>query len=496
MKHRTISTIFFLLILVSCNIPPIATKLPAITPISSPTTEPLLTVKVMSYNILWGAGVNREFDKNLSAPDFKYYQSGKSRLPELLSVIKEWDPDILGIQEGAGWDRGEPSVIEKVAKELNMNYFLAKGAASELNVMLLSKYKIVETENLSPEIGNVGALRAKLITPDGQPLNVFVVHLDNSSEDLRSCEVNTLVQYVQPYLEQRVLIMGDFNTYQGALEMKPIEMEPIAMKQVAISAPGIDQIWISSSTNWSKSDWFKSFAPRDLISDHLPVGAEISIFLNQLPSTTFPPILPTPIIEPAPLVSDLIQNPRILRFDNFENTCTKSKWNSDWTTEKFSEGMIAVVGEGNWQSGVSRNKDFSEGQGVILRFMFEKGTEASLFIDNGDWNTDPYRRFGLSIEQDSIQTDLWQGREGMGGKNLNGNFEPKPETWYNLMIVISKNGEFLEAIWDPNDPTRVISYQEQLGKKWIGFPWRFSIGTNIGNVLIDDYSEIIFDKIK
>lgn len=248
--------------------------------------------------------------------------------------------------------------------------------------------------------------------------------------------------------------------------------------------------------NWSKTDWFKSFLPPSNISDHRPIGAEIAIFSNPISLPTVTPIPPTPVIEPTPLIYEFITDPQVLRFDNFEDACTKSKWNSDWTTEKFSDGVIAVVGEDYWKAGISRNKDFSEGQGVVLRFKFEKGTEANIFFDSGDWSTNSYRRFGINIRQDSVQTDLWQGNTGMGGKNLNGNFKPKPETWYNLMIVISKNGEFLEAVWEPNDPTQVVTYHEQLGEKWTGLTWLFSIGANTGTVLIDDFSEIVFDKIK
>ncbi|HNE05486.1 MAG TPA: endonuclease/exonuclease/phosphatase family protein, partial [Anaerolineales bacterium] len=499
MRRLFILSAFFLFVLTSCGVPSTITNLPTKTPTElpsptvSPTPKPLLTVKVMSYNILWGAGVDREFDENLKAKG-QDSQYGRDRLPELLSVIKELDPDILGIQEGAGWDRGTPSVIQKVAEELNMNYFLAKGAASELNVMILSKFKIIETENLSPEVGNVGALRVKLTTPDGQPLNVFVVHLDPFSANIRLCEINTLIQYMQPYFQQRTIVMGDFNTTPNLWDHK--NLKETGMTLVAIEQSWqIDQIWASPSMNWSKTDWFKSFLPPKNISDHHPIGAEIAIFSNPISLPTVTPIPPTPVIKPIPLIYDFITDPQVLRFDNIEDACTKPKWNSDWTTEKFSDGVIAIVGEDYWKAGVSRNKDFSEGQGVVLRFKFEKGTEANIFFDSGDWSTNPYRRFGMNIRQDSVQTDLWQGKTGMGGKNLNGNFKPKPETWYNLMIVISKNGEFLEAVWEPNDPSQVVTYHEQLGEKWTGLTWRFSVGANTGNVLIDDFSEIIFDKI-
>jgi endonuclease/exonuclease/phosphatase family metal-dependent hydrolase len=381
--------VIFIPVWTSCGVPKTITNLPPTTLTASPsqittpieipsptefsTPKPLLAIKVMSYNILWGAGVDRKFDENLKAKG-QYSTFGRNRLPDLLSAIKEMDPDVLGIQEAAGWDKGTPSIIQKVAEDLKMNYFLAKGDANELSVVILSKFEIVESENLSLEVGNIGALRAKLITPDGQPLNLFVVHLDPHSEYTRSCEIDVLGHYLQPYLQQRTIIMGDFNTRPN--------LDEIGMEFVV--GRSIDQVWISPSTNWSKTDWFKSFLDINNISDHNPVGAEILIFPGPSSFPTLTAIPPTPVIKPAPFISNFIINPRVLRLDNFEDACTKPKWNSDWDTEKFYDGVITIGGEEYWEAGVSRNKDFSEDQGVILRFKFEKGTEANIFLDSGD----------------------------------------------------------------------------------------------------------------
>jgi len=269
------------------------TELPS--PTASQTPKPLLTVKVMSYNILFGAGVDREFDANLKVSG-QYAQFGRNRLPELLSAIKELDPDILGIQEGAGWDRGTPPVVQKVAEELDMNYFLAKAAVNAGHLMIFSKFKIVEAENLSPEIGNVGALRVKLTTPDGQPLIVFVVHLDFSSRNHRARQINTLVQYIQSYLPQRVLIMGDFNNNHGLSELENLrEIGMIPVYQFM----GIDEIWISPNLELTTTDWLKSYSAPN-ISDHSPIVAEIAVFPNTLSLPTVTPVPPTPIYEPTP----------------------------------------------------------------------------------------------------------------------------------------------------------------------------------------------------
>lgn len=515
MKRAWLFSIF-LLLLVACGTTPTVTTTPTViptatstveltkTPTSTPTEtptptatatpKPLLTVKVLSYNILWGAGVDREFDERLH-PNQKSTFANRNRLPELVSFIKGMNPDILGIQEAAGWDRGTPSVIQKVAEELGMNYYLASGAQSELHVGILSKFKIVETENLSLEVGNVGALRVKLTTLDGQPMNVFVVHLDPFSSDLRLCEANTLVQQMQPYFHQRTILMGDLNSRVGSQEYS--RLEQAGLKSVAIERFwGIDQILISPSVNWSKTGWFDSFTMPVGISDHNPIGTEINLLPTLVTAPTYTPIPPTPTITAPPIVSDFLTNAQVLRIDKFDDLCTQIKWNSRWTTEKFANGILEIIGEEYWKAGVSRRKTFSEGQGVVLRFQFAKGTESEMFFDNDKWSTDPYRRFGISMRGDTVFTNVYQGKTGMGGKSLTGNFKPVPDTWYNLMIAVNKNGEFIETLWDVSDPSRVIRSRERLGEKWAGLTWRFAMGANKGKMLIDDYAEISFSEMK
>lgn len=529
MRRALLLTIFFLLVGVACSTTPTigtsptsvsgakttfelgktatliptetATSTPTLTPtetatstpILTPTPIPLLSVKVLSYNILWGAGVDRQFDDKLKSAG-QYNQFGKNRLPDLLAFIKLLGPDVVGIQEAAGWDTGTPSVVQEVAEELGMNYFLAK-SQSELKVVILSKFEITQAESLSSEVGNVGALRATLTTQDGQPLNVFVVHLDPFSSNSRMCQVNTVIQQMQPYMPQRTILIGDMNFKLGSREYNILKQA--GLKLVAWDNWwGIDQIWITPAVNWSKTSWFESFRLPVGISDHKPIGAEINILPTLTKVSTITPIPPTPTIVAPPVVSDTLTDVYVIRIDRFDDLCTKSKWISRWETEKFTNGVLEVGGEEYWKAGVLRSKDFAEGQGVILRFQFAKGTEAEIYFDSDEWNTDSYRRFGIYIRGDAIQTNVWQGKIGMGGNNLSGNFKPEPDTWYNLMIVINNNGEFMEMIWDSSDPSRAIRYRKQFGKTWAGLTWRFAIGANRGEMLIDDYTEFSFGELK
>jgi endonuclease/exonuclease/phosphatase family metal-dependent hydrolase len=258
------------------------------TPIASDTSTPipLLSVRLMTYNILFGAGIDHEFDDEIPIAFV-----GIDRISQLLSYIKEVNPDILGLQELAGWSRGTTPMIAKVADELGMNYYLASAAQKgELHLAILSKYEIVEAENISQEVGNIGALRVKLLTPDGHILNVFVVHLDPFSRQLRTCEIYTLVQYMQPYFNQLTIIMGDFNSGPSSTQLESIGME-------LVKGLVLDQIWVSPFINWSETEWL-SPAIKILhgVSDHRPVSAEISFFPSN-ESVIFPTpmsVMPTP----------------------------------------------------------------------------------------------------------------------------------------------------------------------------------------------------------
>ena len=64
------------------------------TPTMEATKAPQEIITVMTYNILNG---------------------GEERIPRILEVIKEVDPDILGIQEAKGWKTNNEAIAQEVA---------------------------------------------------------------------------------------------------------------------------------------------------------------------------------------------------------------------------------------------------------------------------------------------------------------------------------------------------------------------------------------------
>ena len=247
--------------------------------VSTPTPVAPMTIKVMSYNVLFGAGVDRQYDDLLPVE-----LRNENRLPEFLSIINGVKPGILGIQEANGWDRGDPPVVQQVANQLHMNHYLAN-APNDFHVVLLTKFEITSVENLSGKEGDtifetMRALRATLLTPDEQSLNVFVIHLDPFSTRIRLYQVEALLNELEPYKEQTTILMGDMNFCVGWPEYTIVEQA--GWQHVAV-ATDIDQIWISPAVHWASKPLFLlgNFAMdlRDA-SDHLPVSSEISIYPN------------------------------------------------------------------------------------------------------------------------------------------------------------------------------------------------------------------------
>jgi endonuclease/exonuclease/phosphatase family metal-dependent hydrolase len=262
---------------------PIAAAMPSQTFTSTPAL--LRTIRVISYNVFFGAGVDRQYDEHLPAE-----LRNTNRVPEFVSFINEVRPDILGVQEANGWDGNTSPVVHQVAQQLNMNYYLAQ-APNHFNLVLFTKFKILETQNLSGKEGDpvfetMRALRALLLTPDNQSLNVFVVHFDPFSTRTRLYQLDAMIDQLEPYKEQRTIVLGDMNFCVGWLEY--IVLRRAGWQPVAVASE-VDQIWVSQATGWIG----KPLLPLENLpwelSDHLPVVAEFSVYATPVVSFTTTP---------------------------------------------------------------------------------------------------------------------------------------------------------------------------------------------------------------
>jgi hypothetical protein len=227
-----------------------------------------------------------------------------------------------------------------------------------------------------------------------------------------------------------------------------------------------------------------------------PVPTETLVPTNTtIPTYTLAPTLTPTATVPAPdKVMEYLNGVQVTYFDTFNDPKSLAWWLG---SGEIKNGVLVAFGNSNW-NGVGRDVDrkFREREGLIIDFTFTKGSVFEMILDYGDWQTDPYRRFGAYVMDGSAKADLFQGVNGLGFNNLDGNFGPRPDTNYSILMAVLPGGEFLAVIWNPADPSQTIYYREKVGAKWADLTWKFTIGANSGTIQFDNYREIKFDAAK
>jgi hypothetical protein len=209
------------------------------------------------------------------------------------------------------------------------------------------------------------------------------------------------------------------------------------------------------------------------------------------PSPTSTPLPPTPTIVPPAVLADYLENVRVTKIDTYDDGNQ-----GDIRSGPVSGGTIKLSGEGgdHW-GGYQSIVTFQEGKGIVIKFKFSQASVFNMFFDSGTWQTDPYKRFCINLDNGYPSSDLWIGKNGFNPHNLRRNFYPLPDTWYSLLMVVGKDGDFFLLVWDPSNPGKIIQDRQAL-KKWEGNSWTFTMQANKGVIYFDDFTEIKFDKIK
>ncbi len=159
------------------------------------------TIRVMTYNIHVGVGMDKKLD-----------------LARIAKVINEQKPDLVGLQEV---DRGVERTqrldeIAELARLTKMDYAFAFNLpyqGGQYGVAILSRLRILATEhrhykNLR-EAERRGFIRAEVIA-HGQRLNFVTTHLDYQYEDGRVFETEQLLSALED-VKGPMIVVGDFN---------------------------------------------------------------------------------------------------------------------------------------------------------------------------------------------------------------------------------------------------------------------------------------------
>jgi len=217
---------------------------------------------------------------------------------------------------------------------------------------------------------------------------------------------------------------------------------------------------------------------------------------TKTPVPTKTSIPPTATVAPPTVLLDLLTNVQVIKTDSFDNLNNWNTWNPG--TGKITNGMFELTGQEGYLSGLIFKQNISGGRGIMLKYKTLKNAnyQSEFVFATGEWQTDSFRQFGI-YNGARPKADLIQGKNGIGGNNLHGNLSLKADTWYNLLMVVGKDGEFLAVIWNPDNPSEQSVYNENLGEKWANLNLEFQAKANIGETMyIDDFAMITFDEIK
>lgn len=146
-------------------------------------------LKVMTWNIHGGTGTDDEKD-----------------IDRTISEIKKINPDIVGLQEIS-----DEEMINKIADELDMNFFFGNDFKDTEGNGLLSKYPIKEAENIYLNPAKRSSIIKAKILIDDEEWNIFVTHLSLRPQEDNLIQVEDILMNVLERNSERVILMGDFN---------------------------------------------------------------------------------------------------------------------------------------------------------------------------------------------------------------------------------------------------------------------------------------------
>jgi endonuclease/exonuclease/phosphatase family metal-dependent hydrolase len=273
----------------------VAVAMPAVAVRADDTGQPVpegrsVDLRVVTYNIQAGAGMDRRFD-----------------VERQIEALRALDADIIGLQEvDVHWqDRSQwRDLATEIAAGLDMSVFfgpiydldpLAAGQPRrQFGIALLSRYPVLYAENhwitrLSTQVPDPKPEPAPgfpeiLVNVRGAHVHVYGTHLDYRADPaVRQMQVADTLAIMAEDQGRRQILLGDLNARPDAPELAPLWGYLTDAWLVGGSGPGltypanapdrrIDYVTVSA-----RIDVRSVSVPHTPASDHLPVVADLTV---------------------------------------------------------------------------------------------------------------------------------------------------------------------------------------------------------------------------
>lgn len=245
-------------------------------PLSANLPAPKKTLRVMTFNIHTGVGVDKRLD-----------------LQRIADVIMRERPDLVGLQEvdrGVRRTEGIDEIAE-LARMTRMDYAFGHNLdyqEGQYGVAVLSKFLIQKIDHRKyqnrREAERRGMLRVE-VDVGGRTINFATTHLDYQRDDGRLFETEQLLRYLGD-VKSPLIVVGDFNDEPAGSAYK-LMLTKFADAWIGSRAKE-DGFSYSADKPSKRIDYIfyrtdagvrakKAWVVRTLASDHLPVMAELEI---------------------------------------------------------------------------------------------------------------------------------------------------------------------------------------------------------------------------
>lgn len=194
-------------------------------------------MRIVSYNIMTG---------------------GEGRADPLCEVLLAQNADVVALVEAE-----DPTVLERIARRMKMDYVQAIGNESGASA-LLSRFPIRDSINYAPLRPGLSKslLQASVTDRKGQPWHFGVVHLHHRATDederKREAELEIVLQAFQPLRQQNQphFLLGDFNANSPVQQIDLAKCKPSTREQAAANGGTIPRRVVQRILNEGYADTY------------------------------------------------------------------------------------------------------------------------------------------------------------------------------------------------------------------------------------------------
>lgn len=193
---------------------------------------------------------------------YNILEGGVGRTEALCKVIYQAQADIVALQEVC-----DETFFYNLARNLDYPYRILGYGNQGFHVGLLSRYPIIRSAiHSDDEVFRHSLIEAQLETPLGL-VGTFVAHLhpyyDEAAEDKRLIEVQTILNYMQPYDEGLSLVAGDFNAVEPGVNLNLCRWPRHCRERVEAQGGDMRRDTVSAIINAGYEDCFRYLHPFD-----------------------------------------------------------------------------------------------------------------------------------------------------------------------------------------------------------------------------------------